>query len=44
LEAIKSILESGWITTGPKTREFEERLGNIVAVHRWLPERENSRC
>ena len=26
LEAIGEVLESGWITTGPKTKEFEQRI------------------
>jgi len=32
LEAIRSALESGWITTGPKTREFEKRFAEIVGA------------
>jgi dTDP-4-amino-4,6-dideoxygalactose transaminase len=32
LEAIKCALESGWITTGPKTREFEERFAETVGA------------
>ena len=26
IEAVKAVLESGWITTGPKSQEFEQRF------------------
>lgn len=26
IDAVKEVLQSGWITTGPKTKEFEKRL------------------
>jgi dTDP-4-amino-4,6-dideoxygalactose transaminase len=32
LDAIRSALESGWITTGPKTREFEGRFAETVGA------------
>lgn len=27
IDAVKKVLESGWITTGPKTKELEKRIG-----------------
>ncbi len=27
INAVKEVLESGWITTGPKTKEFERKIG-----------------
>jgi dTDP-4-amino-4,6-dideoxygalactose transaminase len=37
VEAVSSVLRSGWLTTGPKTREFEEKFaaflgGSVEAV------------
>lgn len=32
-EVIKT-LKSGWITTGPKTKEFERRIANYIGVNR----------
>ena len=26
IEAVAEVMRSGWITTGPKTKEFERRL------------------
>jgi perosamine synthetase len=32
LEAVKEVLESGWLTEGPKTREFETKIANYIGV------------
>jgi dTDP-4-amino-4,6-dideoxygalactose transaminase len=32
LEAVVDSLKSGWLTTGPKTREFEEEFANYVGA------------
>lgn len=32
IEAVTSVLRSGWITTGPRTREFEARLAHAVGA------------
>jgi len=32
LRAIQKVLESGWLTEGPLTREFEERLGQFTGA------------
>lgn len=29
INAVVDVLESGWITTGPKTKEFDDRYQNI---------------
>ena len=31
-EAVQT-LKSGWITTGPKTKEFERRMGDYLGVN-----------
>lgn len=33
IEEVVQALKSGWITTGPRTREFEQRLGAYVGAH-----------
>jgi dTDP-4-amino-4,6-dideoxygalactose transaminase len=30
MEAVRDVLKSGWVTTGPKTAEFEKKIKNIV--------------
>ena len=30
IEGVVEVLRSGWITTGPRVREFEERFGQAV--------------
>ncbi len=32
LNSIKETLESGWITTGPRTLQFEKAFGNYVGA------------
>ena len=32
IEQVSEALRSGWITTGPKTKEFERRLGSWIGV------------
>ena len=32
LNQIKEVLESGWITTGPKTHQFEQRFADYLGV------------
>jgi perosamine synthetase len=32
LEAVREVLESGWVGLGPKTREFEERFAEYVGM------------
>ena len=32
LEEVKSVLESGWITTGPKTHQFEQEFARYVGA------------
>ncbi len=34
IEAVKAVLESGWITTGPKCQEFEQRFAALSAAGR----------
>lgn len=34
IEAVKAVLESGWITTGPKCQEFEQRFVQLSAAGR----------
>ena len=29
LDEIRGILESGWLTNGPKTKEFEKKIASI---------------
>lgn len=41
IQAVKDVLESGWITTGPKTKEFESKIAaycgikTVVGVNSW---------
>jgi dTDP-4-amino-4,6-dideoxygalactose transaminase len=41
IDAVQAVLESGWITTGPRTKEFEKKIAaychvpNAVAVNSW---------
>lgn len=41
IRAVEEALRSGWITTGPRTKEFEERLKeyvgveNVIALNSW---------
>jgi dTDP-4-amino-4,6-dideoxygalactose transaminase len=41
MQAIRDVLESGWITTGPKTKEFESKIAaycgikTVVCVNSW---------
>lgn len=32
IDAVKEVLQSGWITTGPKTKEFEKKLAEYCGV------------
>lgn len=32
LTAVRDVLSSGWITTGPKTKEFEERFASFIGA------------
>ena len=32
IEAVKETLLSGWITSGPKTAQFEEELSNYIGI------------
>ncbi len=40
-QAVQDVLESGWITTGPRTKEFERKIAeycevpHVVAVNSW---------
>lgn len=34
IEAVTAVLRSGWITTGPRTKEFEKRLAAYCGVQR----------
>lgn len=34
IEAVAEVLRSGWITTGPKTKEFEKRIAEYCGVHK----------
>ena len=34
IEQVAKALRSGWITTGPKTKEFERRIAAYVGVNR----------
>jgi len=34
VEAVASVLRSGWITTGPKTKEFEKKIAEYCGVNR----------
>lgn len=34
IDAIIKVLKSGWITTGPKTKEFERKIASYVGVKR----------
>ena len=38
IEAVTEALRSGWITTGPKTKLFEERIAEYVGTARCLLE------
>ena len=30
IQAVINVLQSGWITTGPKTKEFEKKIAQFV--------------
>lgn len=32
IQAVSEALRSGWITTGPRTKEFERNIAQFVAV------------
>lgn len=34
IEEVIRALKSGWITTGPKTKEFEKRIADYVGVNK----------
>ncbi|MCU0318768.1 MAG: DegT/DnrJ/EryC1/StrS family aminotransferase [Flavobacteriales bacterium] len=36
VKAVEEVLRSGWITTGPRTKEFERRLAAYIGVDRVL--------
>ena len=36
IEEVVSVLRSGWITTGPKTKEFEEALADFCGTRQFL--------
>lgn len=33
IRAVTEVLKSGWITTGPKTKEFENRIAGYIGVN-----------
>jgi dTDP-4-amino-4,6-dideoxygalactose transaminase len=33
LQAVREVLESGWITTGPKARAFEKSLSEYLGAN-----------
>ena len=34
IRAVTEVLKSGWITTGPKTKEFENRIAGYIGVNK----------
>lgn len=34
IRSVSEVLRSGWITTGPKTKEFEQKIAKFVGVNR----------
>ncbi len=34
VELVAEVLRSGWITTGPKTKEFEEKIANYIGTNK----------
>ena len=34
IDAVTEVLRSGWITTGPKTKEFERRIAEFCGTNR----------
>lgn len=34
IEEVIKVMESGWITTGPKTKEFEKRIAGYIGVNK----------
>ncbi len=32
---VVEVLQSGWITTGPKTKEFERQLAEYLGTEKW---------
>ena len=37
IQAVSEALRSGWITTGPRTKEFERNIAQFTALIRQLP-------
>ncbi|MBR7141794.1 MAG: DegT/DnrJ/EryC1/StrS aminotransferase family protein, partial [Clostridia bacterium] len=33
IEEVSKVLKSGWITTGPETKEFERRIASYCGVN-----------
>ena len=43
IEAVVSTMRSGWLTTGPKTQEFEQAFGKAVGAKHALADRKSTR-
>ena len=37
IQAVSEALRSGWITTGPRTKEFERNIAPVSYTHLTLP-------
>ena len=36
LDAVTETIKSGWITTGPRTKEFEKEISNYIGIKKVL--------